>query len=498
MQVTQEALDPCQVALTIEVEQDKVVHAVDQAYREYAKYVNVPGFRRGKAPLSFVKQRVSESDVRQRTAELHVEKAYGEAIKENSIEPYAAPKLELLQLELAGKPFIFKAVVPLPPVVNPGSYTNLNVEKAIFTVTDDDVTKQLDALRERAAEYPEVDRAAVDGDLLVTKIQATVEGENTPGDPRTTVIQIGGDNIPGFDDQIIGLKAGDEKTFTLTYPEDFKVNELASKTVTFRIEVEAVRERALPEINDEFAVKVSGGKTTTVDSLMTELRSDMVRELERSAVRDAQYKLIDQIVDNSEINFPPVLVEAEAEEDYKALLARLEQEQTSLESYLISVNKTREQFAEELTQTAQRRVTISLLLSEIARKENLGVTNDDLDAAIAEGAAERSTSAAAYRAYLENRNELREVANQVQTEKILNFLLSSAVVTEKAADEIQGKNGAPKEKAAPKEKKPKAEKPKAVAEAKTEEATETEAPAEAAEVKKPAARKTASKAKAAE
>jgi len=493
MQVTQEALDPCQVALTIEVEQDKVVHAVDQAYREYAKYVNVPGFRRGKAPLSFVKQRIPESDVRQRTAELLVEKAYGEAIKENAIEPYAAPKLELLQLELADKPFIFKAVVPLPPVVNPGSYTKLNVDKAVFTVTEDDVTLQLNALRDRAAEYPVVERVSVNGDLLVTKIQATVDGEDTAGDPRSTVIEIGGDNIPGFDDQIIGLQAGDEKTFTLTYPEDFKVNELAGRTVTFRIEVEAVRERSLPEINDAFATTVSGGKTNTVEELRSELRSDITRELERSSVRDAQYKLIDQIVETSEILFPPVIVEAEAEEDYKALLARLEQENTSLESYLISINKSRDEFVSELTVTAQRRVTISLLLSEIAKKEQLGITNDDLDAAIAEGAAERNTSAAAYRAYLENRNELREVANQAQPEKILNFLLSSAVITEKTADELQATSEKPAEKAAPKEKKPKAEKPKAAVEAKTE-----ETPEESAEVKKPAARKTASKAKAAE
>jgi trigger factor len=491
MQVTQEALDPCQVALTIEVEQDKVVHAVDQAYREYAKYLNVPGFRRGKAPLSFVKQRVSESDVRQRTAELLIEKAYGEAIKEQSIEPYAAPKLELLQLELAGKPFIFKAVVPLPPVVTPGAYTNLSVDKAIFTVTDEDVTKQLEALRERSAEFPEVERESKLGDLLVTSIQATVEGEGTAGEPRTTVIEIGGDNIPGFDDEIIGLKTGAEKTFTLTYPEDFKVNELASKVVTFRIEVEAVRERALPEVNDEFATRISAGKTNTVDELLVELKSDMIKELERSAIRDAQYKLIDQIIDNSEVNFPPVLVDAEAEEDYKALLARLERENTSIQSYLISVNKTQEQLAQELTETAQRRVTISLLLSEIARKENLGITDADLDAAIAAGAAGRNTSPAAYRASLENRNELRTVANQVQTDKILNFLLSSAIVTEKPIDEIQAEGESTAETLAPTEKKPEDEKAAAIVEA------SADADAEAAEVKKPA-RKTAAKAKAEE
>ena len=113
MQVTQERLDPCQVALTIEVEEDKVVHAIDRAYREYSKYVTVPGFRKGKAPLNFVKTRVPESDVKQRTAEILVEPAYAEALKETAIEPYDRPKLELIQLDLKEKPFIFKAIVPL-------------------------------------------------------------------------------------------------------------------------------------------------------------------------------------------------------------------------------------------------------------------------------------------------------------------------------------------------------------------------------------------------
>ena len=129
MQVTKEPLDPCQVALTIEVETGKVAQAVDKAYREYSKYISVPGFRKGKAPLNFVKQRVPEADVRQRTAELLVEPAYAEALEQEAIEPFAQPKLELMQLEFAEKPFIFKAVIPLRPEVELGQYTGLTVEK---------------------------------------------------------------------------------------------------------------------------------------------------------------------------------------------------------------------------------------------------------------------------------------------------------------------------------------------------------------------------------
>ena len=175
MQVTREALDPCQVALTIEVESDKVVHAVDRAYREYSKYVSVPGFRKGKAPLPFVKQRVPEADVRQRAAEILVEPAYAEALKQENVEPFAAPKLELVQLEFAEKPFIFKAIVPVAPEVELGTYTGLTVERNKYELTDDNVETQLEKMRERAADFPKVERPVQMGDLIVADLSANVD-----------------------------------------------------------------------------------------------------------------------------------------------------------------------------------------------------------------------------------------------------------------------------------------------------------------------------------
>src|SRR5580704_6624912 len=170
MRVTKEPLDQCQVALTIEVEEDKVVHAVDRAYREYAKYVNVPGFRKGKAPLHFVRQRIPASDVRQRAAEILVEPAYAEALKEHDITPYAQPKLELIQLELESKPFIFKAVVPLPPKVELGTYKGLEVEKPVYEVPASVLEGEIERRRERAAEYPKVERPVQTGDLVIADV----------------------------------------------------------------------------------------------------------------------------------------------------------------------------------------------------------------------------------------------------------------------------------------------------------------------------------------
>ena len=263
MQVTKEPLEPCQVALTIEVGPDKVVQAVDRAYREYAKYVTVPGFRKGKVPLNFVRQRVPESDVRQRAAELLVEPAYNEALKQEEVTPYAPPKLELVQLELTEKPFIFKAVVPLAPQVELGPYTGLEVERPKYVLTDEDVDRQIERMRERAADYPIAERPVQPGDLVIGDVAANVEARPEAAAPRPTMIEIGAEgNIPGFDDQLIGLSAGETTTFTLPYPEDYPEEDLAGQEAEFTVTVKEVRAKEVPPLDDELVKKITNGRSS--------------------------------------------------------------------------------------------------------------------------------------------------------------------------------------------------------------------------------------------
>lgn len=431
MQVTQEPLEPCQVALTIEVEPDKVVHAVDRAYREYAKYVAVPGFRKGKAPMNFVRQRVPESEVRQRTAELLVEPAYAAALEQEKIEPYAPPKLELVQLDLGEKPFIFKAVVPLAPQVELGSYTGLAVERSQYEMTPDDVEKQLERLRERAADYPKVERPAEMGDLVIADVAALVESRPDAADPRPTMLELGADNIPGFDAQIVGMNAGDTKTFALTYPPDYAEEDLAGLDAEFTVTAKEVRAKEIPPLDDDLAKKISNGKIETLDALRADLESDMRRTLTDSAEREAEGKLVDQIVQNATVKFPPVLVEAEVDDDVKDLLARLEGEKVSLEDYLEQTGKTREQLLVEIQGVAQKRITVGLVLGEIARRENLALTDADLDAELAARAEAQRTTPAAMRAFLESNNQMEATRNRAQTKKVLDFLRAAAIITDK-------------------------------------------------------------------
>ena len=403
MQVTKEPLEPCQVALTIEVEPDKVVHAVDRAYKEYAKYVSVPGFRKGKAPMSFVRQRIPESDVRQRTAELLVEPAYNEAIKQEDVQPYAPPKLELVQLDLTEKPFIFKAVVPLAPQVELGAYTGLEVERNKFLLSDEDVDKQIERMRERAADYPKVERPVQTGDLVIGDVAAVVDARPEAAEPRPTMIEVGAEgNIPGFDEHLVGLSAGETKTFTLPYPDDYPEEDLAGEEAEFTVSVKEVRAKEIPPLDDELAKKITNGKIESLDALKANIRTDMERNLADNAERQVESSLVDQIVPASTIKYPPVLVDSEVEDDAKQFMARLEQEKVTLDDYLARTGKTREQLMARVPAGRRKRIEIGLVLGEIAEKENLAVTPEDIDAAIAAQAEQQRTTPAALRAMLES------------------------------------------------------------------------------------------------
>ena len=306
MQVTTEPLDPCQVALTIEVEGAKVVHAVDRAYKEYSKYVAAPGFRKGKAPMHLVRQRVPLTDVRQRVGELLVEPAYEEAIAQEAIQPYAPPRLEMVELELENKPFIFKAIVPLAPTVTLGTYTGLPVDHKTYSVADADIDAQIEKLRERAADFPIVERAAQTGDLVVADVGAVTEARPEAAAPRPAMIELGNaGNIPGFDDHIIGLSTGEEAAFTLTYPEEYQDEELAGETAEFTVRVKEVRARQVPPMDDALALKLSNNKIETLDALRANLREDMERSLRESAEAETDAALVDAVISKLPDCLPP-------------------------------------------------------------------------------------------------------------------------------------------------------------------------------------------------
>lgn len=491
MQVVKEPVSPCEVSLRIEVEPEKVSKAVDQAYREFARYISVPGFRKGKAPMNFVKPRVPETQLRERTAELLVEPAYQEALKQENVQQFASPKLELLALETQppNQKFEFKALVPLPPAITLGDYVGLEVDRRRVEVTDQEVEDRIQALRERAAEYPTVEgRSAQMGDVLVADLAITPEDSDAPGEPQQVVIRIGdSDNIPGLDQEVIGLSVGDEKTFSLTYPDDYPNDEVAGRSAEFRVKVNELHERKVPDLDDEFAKKLGAD---TVAAFRTEVRTDTEKYYLEMAEREMEANLVDKAVANSQVEYPGVLRDAEVEEDVREFLSGLQQRGVTLDDYMNQSGQTRETLTQEFDSRADKRIRRGLVLGEITRRENLQVTEEDVDKEIAARADAQKTTPVAMRAYLEANNQIEAVRNAAQMKKVLGFLTAAAIITDRVVRPGEEQGGPGKTESSP----AKGRKAKATDKAEEPASTKASAAAEA----KPAARARKSKAKDAE
>lgn len=466
MQVTKESVSPCEVALEIDVESDAVSRAVDQAYKEFSRMISVPGFRKGKAPMTFVKQRVPNEQLRERTVEILVAPAYQEALKQESVTPYSSPELSLVALdtEAPEQKFKFKAVVPLPPQVELSSYKGLSGVRHVPPITEKQVDERIDYVRKRRAEIVTVDRASQMGDILKADVTVTPEGASEPGPVRSTVIEIGEpDNLPEIDENLIGLKAGDDKAFQVHFPDDFPEEESRGKNAGFYVVVNEVQEQKLPVLDDEFAKQYGND---SVEEYRNAVRQALERVRDTDADNRLETELVDQLAATSKIDYPRVMLDREVQADLKDFVERLDRQGVNLDTYLEETGLTREQVVEEFEKRADVRLKRALVLGTIATKEEVKVTDEDISEEIARRAALMGAPPEAMRAYLESRNELALIPQSLITKKVLGLITGSAIIEDRTLETDEPLQGgtAPASAAAaeePKKAKPRTRKPKA-------------------------------------
>ena len=434
MEVVKEILSPCQVSLQINVEPVKVAEAVDKAYREFSRYVQVPGFRKGKAPMSFVKARVPEAQLRERTAELLVQPAYKAAIEKESVEPYAAPDLELVNLDI--KPdeqkFEFKALVPLAPKVELCEYIGMPVDMRRPVVDDAVVDRFVKQITESSATYPTVtDRPSEIGDLLATETAVTPEGED-PAEPKSRIFEIGdAANPPGLDEQLVGLSEGEDKSFILTYPPDWREEELAGTTAGYFVTVSNIHKKNIPVFDAEFAK--SRFEVDTVEEARVILRDRLVQQGADRALRAAEVELLSKIIAGSRIDFPNVMLVEQVREDVRGFMEGLTQNGIELNDYLAREQTTEEQIAKDAEAVANVKIRNMLVLTEIARREEIKVEQEDFDREVAAFAAEHNIAPQAYLTYAKTTGQTNAIVSTALSKKILGFLLDKAIINEVVA-----------------------------------------------------------------
>jgi trigger factor len=385
MQITTTPAAKSTILVEVEVPAERLSQAVGEATRALSRRTKVPGFRPGKAPRGVLEAVLGHGAVLEEAVDRLVQSAYRDALIEKEILPLTNADVEIVQAE-EGKPLIFKATVPIRPEVELGDYRNFNFRPEIETTDKPKVDKVIEELRDQNASLsPVEERGAQKGDYAVIKYEGTRDGVPFDGGSAERMPLIIGEDrlIPGFEDELVGLTVGDTKGFDITFPADYGEETLAGQKAHFEVEVRELREKILPEADDDFARSM--GDFTD----LANLRDEVEKRLKRNALDKARHTFSDQIIEyavaNSTIDLPDVLVEQEVEVMHDEFRSALARQGISEEAYTKVSGKTHEELHADFRPDAEKRVKVLLVLSKIAEAESLTIADADVDAEIARG-----------------------------------------------------------------------------------------------------------------
>jgi trigger factor len=408
-----------QKTITIEIPSDVVDAEIDRIAKGYSKQARLPGFRPGKVPATVVKQRFKDQILHDVMHGL-IPRAVAEALQERGIEPVDTPNIRDVALQ-EGQPLKFTAAVETVPPFDPGDLSTLEAHRPSTDVTDANVDEMLQRLRERAAKYEPVEgRPIADGDTVVLDIERT-DPDGQPDRHENVSIELGSAaNPPGFDANLIGLSAGGEKTFVTHFPEDYSVAEMANTDVTYSITVKDVRRRVLPELDDEFAKDL--GEFDSLAALRDRVRSDLREEAVEKADRQVRTDILKQLAERVTFELPPSLVEREIDRRLEEFARQLMQQNVDPRQAGIDWA----QFREAQREPAHAAVASALALDEVARRENVTVTPEDIEREIERFAARAGRTPAALRAQLEKEGGIGRLSTGLRREKAVDLALSRA------------------------------------------------------------------------
>jgi len=416
-----------QKTLTVEIPSDLVDAEIERIAKGYARQARLPGFRPGKAPASVIKQRFREQ-IHHDVMHGLIPKAVEEALTERGIEPVNTPNITNVAMH-EGQPLTFTAAVETVPAFDPGDLSTLAVTRAITNVTDATVDQTLQRLRERAGKFEPVEaRPVLDGDTLVADLERTdADGKTEPHNDVT--IQIGSPaNPPGFDASLVGMNAGDTKSFEVRFPAEYAVKELADTTVTYKVTVKDVRHRVLPELDDEFAKDV--GAFESLAALRDQVRTDLQEEAGDNTTRQLRADLLSQLARRLSFDPPVSLVDREMDRRVEEFARQLMQQNMDPRQAGIDWD----QFREAQREPAIASVASALVLDEIARREHLTVAPEEVDKEIERFAERAGRTPTALRAQLEKEGGVSRLMVGLRREKAVDLAMSRATIVETRRD----------------------------------------------------------------
>ena len=384
MAVKSEQVEKNLVKLTFEVSYDKFEEGMNKAYRKNVKKYNIPGFRKGKVPKAVVEKYYTKAVFYDDAINYVLPDAYSAALEEADIDAVARPEIDVEEIK-DNEPVVFTALVTTKPEVKLGKYKGIEIEKIEHTVTDADVDKDIEATQKKNARVLSVeDRPVENGDIVVFDFEGFVDGVAFPGGKAEEYeLEIGSSSfIPGFEEQMVGVKIGEDAEVNVTFPEDYHAPELAGKAAVFKIKVHEIKAREYPELNDDFASEVSDFDT------MEEYRNDVRTRLEKAAEdrtkAETENAIVDKAAEAAEIDIPDAMIEAQIDRMVNDFAQRLSYQGMNMEMYLQYTGSNMEKFREGFKEQAQKQVRVSLVLEEIAKTEGIEANQEELDQKIAD------------------------------------------------------------------------------------------------------------------
>ncbi|SDC21313.1 trigger factor [Melghirimyces thermohalophilus] len=412
--------------LTVEVDEQKFSKALDQAFRKVVKNVNVPGFRKGKVPRPIFEKRFGVESLYQDAVEIVVPEAYQAAVEETGIEPVDQPEIDIDQLE-KDKPFIFKATVTVKPEVKLGEYKDLEVPEKDFSVSDKDVEEELKKMQERQGELVVVEDGQVEEkDRVMIDFEGFIDGEPFEGgQAEKYTLEVGsGQFIPGFEEQLVGMKPEEEKEITVTFPEDYQAEELAGKEAVFKVKLHEVKRMRLPELDDEFAQDVSEFDT------LQELKDDIENKLKEQKSQDEDnYKrntLVEKAAENAEIDLPEVMVEHEIDHMLGHFEQQLQMQGVTLDQYMQFTGQEKSTIREQFKEDAEKKVRANLVLEAIAAEENVEVDDEEVDQELKKLAEQMGREEEEVRKLLQAQGGVDQIRDELKIRKTVDLLVSNS------------------------------------------------------------------------
>ncbi|MEG1256941.1 trigger factor [Clostridium sp.] len=377
MNVKMEKLEKNVVKLEVTVGADKFAEAIKKSYAKNVKSFNIPGFRKGKAPMNMIKQYYGESALYEDAINYIYDTTYPQALNENKINPVDYPSLDIIQIG-EGKEFIYTALVPVVPEVELGAYKGIEAKKEIAEVTADDVENKVKELQAQNTRVEVKEGTIVKGDIAVIDFKGYIDGVAFEGgEGNDFELEIGsGSFIDTFEDQLVGLSAGESKDVNVTFPEQYGKDDLNGKPAKFEVTIKSVKNKELPEITDEFASEVS--EFETLEELRNSIKEELKKANEIKAINEYETAVMEAVVANANVEIPDAMVNRELDGMLQDLENRLKYQGLDITSYFKFTNTTEVEFREQMKDIATKNVKNELVISEIAKAEKVEASEDEI------------------------------------------------------------------------------------------------------------------------